>query len=96
MYVGKTGQDFDTRLKQHRKPRGVLAEISRIQWQADFCEKFVVYVKDLDITSAKFFESVFLAAFNFARNKEENNEKRGLYCNASLIAPKSKSTSKKS
>ena len=39
-------------------------------------------MKDLNIATAKFLESTFLAAFNFARNTEENIGKRDLDSNA--------------
>ena len=70
-----TSQKFSARLKQHMN-NDVLKQISNTEWEYGFCKKFVVYVKNMDIAAAKFFESTFLAAFNFARNHLENVEKR--------------------
>ena len=80
VYIGMTSQTFRTRLNQHK--REVLGDISIYNWRVNFCKDFVVYVKDLNIATAKFLESTFLAAFNFARNTEENIGKRDLDSNA--------------
>ena len=73
-YVGMTGQTFNERLGQH-KIRGVFQGIDNEKWESDFCKDFTVYVKEADVPTAKFLESTFLLAFDFARNKEENYKK---------------------
>ena len=74
VYVGMTGQTFNERLKQHRREKGVLAEIYSEGWEKNFCQIFTLYVMAADIPTAKFLESTFLDAFDFARNKEENSK----------------------
>ena len=76
VYVGITSQTFFKRLSKHKEKGGVLARIYDEKWGLDVCQDFTLYVKKMDIPAAKFLESTFLAAFDFARNKEENDERR--------------------
>ena len=79
VYVGMTAQNFKKRLDNHKTlPGGVLAQIKNIGWEHDFCRDFLLYAIAADTPAAKFLESTFLAAFDFARNKLENDEKRAL------------------
>lgn len=76
VYVGVTSQSFKDRLAEHKGKGGVLSEIHCNKWEFGFCDDFLLYVKAADTPAAKFLESTFLAAFDFARNEVENDEKR--------------------
>ena len=76
VYVGVTSQSFKDRLTGHKGKGGVLSDIHCNKWELGFCDDFLLYVKAADPPAAKFLESTFLAAFDFARNKAENGEKR--------------------
>ena len=80
VYVGMTSQSFYARLSQQKYQ--VLSDISSDKWEINFCKKFVVYVKFVSTPTAKFLESIFLAAFNFARNIMENIGTRNIDKNA--------------
>ena len=76
VYVGVTSRSFKDRLAKHKGKDGVLSGIHCQRWELDFCDDFLLYVKVADPPAAKFLESTFLAAFDFARNKQENGKKR--------------------
>ena len=79
VYVGMTNTNFKDRLDGHKSlPKGVLAQIEKIGWELGFCRDFLLYAIAADTPAAKFLESTFLAAFDFARNELENDEKRAL------------------
>ena len=79
LYVGMTArQTFYDRLNQHKR-KDVLADIRNSQWGHGFCKKFIFYVKEVnDPLTTKYLESIFLAAFNFPRNTQENIQTRNL------------------
>ena len=76
VYVGITSETFSERLRKHKQKGGVFAKIYDDEWESDVCQDFTLYTKEMDITTAKFLESTFLAAFDFARNAEENDGRR--------------------
>ena len=78
VYVGMTSTNFDERLDKHQSPKGVFAEIEENGWEHGFCRDFLLYAIAADTPAAKFLESTFLAAFDFARNELENDKKRAL------------------
>lgn len=78
VYVRMTSKNFKHRLDEHKGPKGVLKKIEKIRWEHGFCQDFLLYVIAADTPAAKFLESTFLAAFDFARNKLENGKRRAL------------------
>ena len=76
VYVGITSETFFERVRKHTQKGGVFAKIYDEEWESGFCQDFTLYTKEMDITTAKFLESTFLAAFDFARNAEENDGRR--------------------
>ena len=77
VYVGMTTQTFYGRLNQHiNNDNGQLKEIEKEKWERYSCNKFTLYIKQADTAVAKFLESTFLAAFDFARNTQENENRR--------------------
>ena len=69
MYVGITGRKFSTRFKEH---------INSGTIDQNWTKKKNVFasVMPMDLPLAKILESTLLVAFNFALNKQENDEVR--------------------
>ena len=74
-YIGITGRNFAVRMSEH------MAIGKTAQQIKDRKEKpgVIVYTISLRLPVAKFFESVFLDAFDFPMNKEENGNRRFTY-----------------
>ena len=77
VYVGITGRTFAERFTQHiNKDTGVIYRIKNTLWPTTGnihgLSKVIVYLINVPLPVAKFLESTFLAAFDFAMNTEEN------------------------
>ena len=87
LYVGITGRTFKQRFKEHIRD-GVVNKITSGQWpkQKGITNlRLIVYAVDMPLPVAKFFESVFLYAFDFAMNSDENEgERQGIQITESL------------
>ena len=83
IYVGYTSRPFDVQFKEHaRKEKGVLEKFFTrgepeitLQGVKKECDLYVIELP-LDPRAAKLLESVFLEAFDFTLNTEENGPKR--------------------
>ena len=69
VYVGITGRKFSTRFQEHINSGKI-----KDNWIKN--ENVFASVMPMDLPTAKFLESTLLAAFDFALNKEENDEVR--------------------
>ena len=79
LYIGITGRTFKQRLLEHID-HGVVDKITSGDWPTEkgiVNLKPIVYVVNIPLPVAKFLESVFLSAFDFPMNVEENNKMRG-------------------
>jgi len=83
IYVGYTSRTFDERFKEHASKKKGVFEKFFINGQPETCfqgvkKKCDLYVMELpmDPRVAKLLESVFLEAFDFALNTEENGKER--------------------
>ena len=77
VYVGITGRTFAQRFTEHiNRDTGVIHRIKNTLWPTTGnihgLTKVIVYLIDVPLPVAKFLESTFLAAFDFAMNTEEN------------------------
>ena len=79
LYIGITGVKFKKRFSKHTKKW--LKETMIFNWlnggnTGTVKLKPIAYLVNMPLPVAKFFESVFLSAFDFPVNKEENNGAR--------------------
>ena len=81
LYVGITGRTFKERFEKHiDRDSGVIYKITNHQWPKKgeiASSQVIAYLVNMPLPVAKFFESVFLSAFNFPMNVVENGGMRG-------------------
>ena len=89
LYIGITGRTFRQRLKEHTWLKNPIKWIkTRNQWNRESRVKIklIAYLVNMPLPVAKFFESVFLSAFDFPENDQENN---GVRTTINALASKS-------
>ena len=75
-YVGYTGRSFRVRFREHAYDEGVIGKFFLAQ--QDSLQKYELCVSEFPCRPmiAKLLESIFLEAFDFAFNKQENGHER--------------------
>ena len=78
LYVGITGRNFAKRFTEHiKKKDGLVQKMNEeMDKPVPTVQELIAYVVDIPLPVAKFFESVFLSAFDFLMNVQENNQIR--------------------